>query len=107
MLDSPHRVTGTKDSDWEISYEGTKERYERGLEEMRHGIWTGRATAMYSRIFFPDGSGDHDSNEQNKGLGLPMEELDVATRRTVEMVDSGWNSFAEIDQIASGPKSEA
>ena len=32
----------------------------------------------------------------NDALGLPHEDLDEATKRTVEMVESGWKPFAEM-----------
>lgn len=50
---------------------------------------------MYARVFYPDGSGDYESSKglDNEGLGLPQEDLDEATKRTVEMVNGGWNPF--------------
>lgn len=97
MLDSIHRVTGTSDKDWEITHEPTAQRYKNGLDEMQKGIMTGFAKAMYSRVFFPNGDGDYESSRQlaNGLLGLPKEDLDEATKRTVEMVESGWNPFAQ------------
>lgn len=41
MLDSVHRVLGTKDEDWDIRFEGTKERYNKGIEDMKMGDRTG------------------------------------------------------------------
>ena len=95
MLDSIHRVTGTTDHDWEISYEPTDKRYKDGLDEMQKGIRTGFAKSMYSRVFYPNGDGDFESSRglANDLIGLPKEELDDATKRTVEMVESGWNPF--------------
>ena len=102
MLDSIQRVTGTTDTDWEITHEPTDKRYKDGLEEMQRGIMTGFAKAMYSRIFFPSGDGEHSGDgdfesrrELTNGLlGLPKEDLDEATKRAVDMVESGWNPFA-------------
>jgi hypothetical protein len=34
---------GTKDADWEIEYQGTKQRYEDGLKDMQNGDFTGFA----------------------------------------------------------------
>jgi hypothetical protein len=53
-------------------------------------------TAMYARVFYPDGSGDYETSHglDNQVLGLPHEDLDTATRKTIEMVNSGWNPFA-------------
>lgn len=92
MLDSLHRVTGTTDNDWEISYEPTDERYKRGISELQKGIRTGFATSLYARAFFPVGEGDYESQHglSNDTLGLPKEDLDEATKRTVEMVDDGF-----------------
>ena len=96
MLDSLHRVLGTEDKDWEIRREDTKQRYKDGVEELKNGIFTGRAKAMYTRIFYPNGDGDYEASMGlvNDVLGLPKEELDDATKRAVEMVESGWNPFA-------------
>jgi len=51
---------------------------------------------MYARCFYPDGSGDFESSHglDNEALGLASEDLDAATKRTIEMVESGWNPFA-------------
>ncbi|KAH0383015.1 NAD(P)-binding protein, partial [Aureobasidium melanogenum] len=39
--------------------------------------------------------GDYETSKglDNEGLNLPQEDLDEATKRTVEMVNSGWNPF--------------
>ena len=96
MLDSLHRVLGTEDKDWEIRRENTEQRYKDGVEELQKGIFTGRAKAMYTRVFYPNGDGDYEASLGlvNGVLGLPKEELDDATKRAVEMVESGWNPFA-------------
>lgn len=96
MLNSIHRVTGTTDMDWEITYEPTAQRYKNGINEMQKGIRTGFAKALYSRGFFPNGDGDYESSRglANDLIGLPKEDLDEATQRTVEMVESGWNPFS-------------
>lgn len=95
MLDSLHRVIGTTDKDWEISYEPTAERYKKGLEEMKNGTWTGFAKAMYTRTFYPNGDGDFETSRglANDSIGLPKENLDDATKRAVDLVESGWNPF--------------
>lgn len=97
MLNSIHRVTGTADKDWEIKYESTAERYKNGNEELKKGSMVGFAKALYARVFFPNGDGDFESSRglANELLGLPKEDLDEATKRTVEMVENGWdNPFA-------------
>ncbi|KAL8824040.1 MAG: hypothetical protein Q9170_008269, partial [Blastenia crenularia] len=95
MLDSLHRVLGTKDADWTITHEDSKERRAKGLEEMKQGMRTGFAKQMYTRVFWKDGVGDHESSKglANGVLGLEKEELDEATKRAVEMVESGWSPF--------------
>lgn len=54
MLDSVHRVLGTKDEDWDIRYEGTKERYNKGIEDMKNGDRTGfgRGEFAFSSYLF-------------------------------------------------------
>ncbi|GAB7353360.1 hypothetical protein MBLNU459_g3843t1 [Dothideomycetes sp. NU459] len=97
MLDSLNRVLGTTDKEWEISHQPTDQRYKKGLAEMKEGIFTGFPKAMYTRVFYPNGDGDYESSRglANNKLGLPKENLDEATKRAVEMVESGWNPFAE------------
>ena len=96
MLDSLHRVLGTTDKDWNITYEPTAQRYKDGKDEMQKGLMTGFAKTMYARAFFPNGDGDFESSRglANELIGLPKDNLDEATKRTVEMVESGWNPFA-------------
>ena len=96
MLDSLHRVIGTTDKDWTITYEPTAQRYKNGITEMQKGNMTGFAKALYSRSFYPNGDGDYESSKglANDLIRLPKEDLDEATKRAVEMVESGWNPFA-------------
>lgn len=95
VLDSLHRVLGTTDADWEIKHEETGQRYQDGLSEMKQGIRTGFAKAMYTRHFFKDGGGDYSKTMglDNEKLGLKMEDLDASTKKAVEMVESGWTPF--------------
>lgn len=88
-------MTGSTDSDWEIKREPTKKRYQDGLDEMKQGEMTGFAKAMYARGFFPDGGVDFASSKglANQVLGLPTDDLDEATKRALEMVESGWSPF--------------
>lgn len=50
---------------------------------------------MYARVFYPDDSGDYETSKglDNESLNLPDEDLDEATKRTVELVNSGWNPY--------------
>lgn len=52
MLDSVHRVLGTKDEDWEISFETSKEKYRKGMEDMQKGDQTGFARGTLSSLSF-------------------------------------------------------
>lgn len=86
MLDSAFRVTGTKEKEWSITKEQSHDRYSSGMEEIKQGKRIGFAKMLYTRVFFPDGSGD---TEHNKGLvndmlGLPTENIDEATERAIE-----------------------
>lgn len=93
MLDSVHRVIGTTDKDWEIVYEKSDERYAKGIEDMKKGIRLGFGRAMYSRVFYPNGGGDFETTRglANDLIGLEKEDLDVATKRTVDLVATGWD----------------
>ena len=95
MLDSVEKLTGTADREWDIEYVPSGERYKNGLEELKAGNRTGFAKAMYTRIFFPNGDGDFGSSRglANSLIGLPEDSLEEATKRVVEMVESGWNPF--------------
>ena len=97
MLDSLNSVLGTADKDWKITHEEHMKRYQRGLADLKAGNRMGFATAMYTRVMFPNGDGDFETSKglSNKVLGLPKESLDEATKRTVDMVESGWNPFTE------------
>jgi hypothetical protein len=96
MLDSIHRITGSTDSDWEISFEGSEKRYKEGIAEMQNGSIVGFQKALYARAFFPHGGGDYSSvhGTVNEVFGLPKEDLDDATKRALDMAESGWNPFA-------------
>lgn len=91
MLDSVLRVTGDKESDWTVEYIPAKERYAQGVEMMKgKERYGGYVRCMYTRVFYKDGSGEFEDQLDNGRLGLPVEELDEATREAVEMVRSGW-----------------
>lgn len=99
MLDSLHRVLGTTDADWEITYEPVAKRLKDGAEEMTRGIPTGFAKMLYGGVFLStNDNSDYAATmlTANDVLSLPKEDLDEATKRTVDMVQSGWNPFAEI-----------
>lgn len=94
MLDSLHRVLGTTDADWEITHEAVEKRIADGAAELAQGNFKGFAKILYGRAFL---AGNEDADfaaskpTANEVLGLPKEDLDEATKRTVEMVEGGWN----------------
>ncbi|RDW89295.1 hypothetical protein BP6252_01327 [Coleophoma cylindrospora] len=87
MFESVLRVTGTKESDWNVSYEDVHERFQKGLERVQKGDMNGFAQLLYARTFFPDGAGDHETIKglHNELLGLPQEDFDECTKGAVEM----------------------
>lgn len=92
MLDSFHRVLGTADEDWEITYEPAAKRLKDGLEEFSKGIFKGLAKNLYAIHFIRSRAGELDfpNDVSNELLGLPKESLDEATKRAVDMLESGW-----------------
>lgn len=99
MLDSLHRVLGTTDADWEISYETTEKRIADGTAELARGVFTGFAKMLYGGGFLPTNQESDFAGTMevaNNVLGLPKDDLDEATRRTVEMIQDGWNPLAEF-----------
>lgn len=86
MFDSVKRVTGTTDADWTITHEGAKKRYEDGLAQVKVGNMAGFGKLLYSRAFYPDGSGDFSEKAQNDLLELPDEDLDESTKVGIELV---------------------
>ncbi|KAI0129652.1 CipA protein [Xylariales sp. AK1849] len=86
MFESVLRVTKTKPGDWKISHENSQERYQNGVEMMREGNLLGFVRAMYTRMFFPDGSGVYETTKglQNEVLGLQKEDLDEYTKIGIE-----------------------
>ncbi|PWY83332.1 oxidoreductase CipA-like protein [Aspergillus heteromorphus CBS 117.55] len=93
MFDSWLRVAGDRAADWTLAQAPATERYRQGMERLRQGDRSGFVQAMYSRVFFPNGDGDHESRRglDNARLGLPVEELDAHTRQAKAMVDRGYN----------------
>ena len=94
MLDSLNRVLKTTDKDWQITHEPSDKRLQEGIAEMQKGMVTGFAKSMYSRVFMPKGVGNHEAVRglDNEKIGLPKEDLDEATKKTVQMIDDGWNT---------------
>lgn len=96
MLDSLHRVLGTTDADWKITYEPVEKRIADGEQENAKGLITGFAKALYGRVFRQNNAVADFADTMstaNEVLGLPVEDLDEATRRAVQMLEAGWNPF--------------
>ena len=87
MMDSVLRVTGDKAEDWKVSYENHKERYNAGMKEMQEGNMLGFGQLLYTRVFYPDGSGsfERDPGSHNELLGLPEEDIDEFTKIAINM----------------------
>jgi hypothetical protein len=87
ILGSVLRVTGTNAPDWTITKVPSGERYQTGLNEMRGGDMAGFTKMMFSRVFYPDGSGNYEKirGTSNQLLGLPKESLDAATEAVIKL----------------------
>ena len=85
------RCTGTKEGDWTISHENSKERYEAGVKMMQEGNMAGFGQLMYTRVFYPNGPGDFETKHglANQVLGLKGEDLDHYTKIAIEMAKEG------------------
>jgi hypothetical protein len=89
MFESALRVTKTKPEDWHISFESSKDRYQRGVDILKSGDPRAHAIALYTRVFFPDRIGAFEETKglQNELLGLPKEDIDEATKIAAEWKD--------------------
>lgn len=89
MLDSVMRVTSTKLGEWKITHESSKKRYESGMAELQKGNRLGFARLLYTRVFYPDGSGDFETSKglQNNILGLPKEDIDEYNKVALQMAE--------------------
>lgn len=86
IFESVKRVTRTTDSDWTITRESTKKRYEEGAAMVKTGNMAGFGKMLYSRAFFPEDSNDFSDKAQNELLDLPAQDLDEATQVGIDMV---------------------
>lgn len=94
MLASLYRVTDTQESDWTITSEDAKQRYHEGIEQMKQGQRVGFGKMMYTRVFWDGGEpGNVEHKVINDKLGLPKEDLDEATKRTVERARTTKNMW--------------
>ena len=88
MFDSVLRVLCDKESDWIVSHEDAKERYQRGMQMLQGGDMDGFNIQLYTRMFYPTGEGDFTAKLDTSLLGLPQENLDEATKVAIEMAKS-------------------
>jgi hypothetical protein len=94
MFESLLRVTGTKESDWKISYQPSKERFEQAHAAMLSGKDpTAFGRMLYARGFFPGKESPTDFDKyglDNEALGLPQEDFDEFTKIAWEMGNSDY-----------------
>lgn len=86
MLESVLRVMGAKEEDWTITKEPVEELFAKSAQQIKEGKREGFSNFLYSRIFFPDGSGDfeHNKGTLNSILSLPKEDFDEATKVAID-----------------------
>jgi hypothetical protein len=91
MFDALKRVTATSDHDWNISSVSAKERFAKANEDLKGGNRWAFATRLYTRYFIDD-AGLFEKNHalENEKLELPVEDLDEATKKAVELQKGGW-----------------
>lgn len=85
------RVTDSKESDWTISYEPVKERFEKAKALMEGGDRAAFGMMLYARGFYPDYSKfDSQGGTDNAVLGLPKEDFDEWTKKGWEIGNSDY-----------------
>ncbi|EAW09062.1 uncharacterized protein ACLA_078100 [Aspergillus clavatus NRRL 1] len=96
MFESVKRVTKTTDADWTILQASSRERYQKGREGRQLQDWSLYTRMLYSRMFFPNGGGDYESQRglDNEALGLPVEDLDEATAEAIRMGQNNQVPFS-------------
>ena len=102
MFESVKRVTGTKDGDWNIQYEGAKERFERGGKMMQEGNTMGFGLLLYGRMLYNDGTADMEKRTglDNDVLGLPKENIDEFTKIAVDKAEEHGGVIGGADRVA-------
>jgi hypothetical protein len=94
MLASVQRVTKTTDADWDIKYETTTDRMEKGKAQAASGDFRGLVQTYYSFIFSPEGQKlNFHEKLHNDILQLPQEDLDEVVRDCVEKAKNGYSPF--------------
>ncbi|KAF5253547.1 hypothetical protein FANTH_1618 [Fusarium anthophilum] len=87
LFESVKRVTGTSDTDWTVTHQSSKQRYEEGMAQVKRGNMSGFSKLLYARAFFPDDPSELSAKAQNELLGLPKWNLDEATRDGIALVE--------------------
>ncbi|KAF2626289.1 NAD(P)-binding protein [Macroventuria anomochaeta] len=97
MFESVKRVTGTTDSDWNITSEPAKQRYENARERLRNGDRVAFGRVLYTRYFYEDaGLFEKTHGLDTENLGLPKEDLDQSTKKAVSLVENGyWAKYGQ------------
>jgi hypothetical protein len=85
MLESVERVDGQK---WQVRHESPVERFKSAQAELQKGNRAAFGKMLYSRVFFPDTSGQ--TEVDNDRLGLPKEDLDEFTKIASDMAKNGY-----------------
>ncbi|KAF4995231.1 hypothetical protein FGRMN_5262 [Fusarium graminum] len=94
ILASVQRVTNTTDADWDIKYESTGDRMDKGKAQAASGDFRGLVQPYYSFIFSPEGQKlNYQAKLHNKVLGLPEEDLDEVVKECVEKAKNGYSPF--------------
>jgi hypothetical protein len=105
MFASVLRVTGTKQSDWSVSYEPTKERFEKARVAMLAGDRIAFGRMLYAKCFFPGENNMCNFDKcglDNEALGLPEESLDEFTRVGIDMANSDYFAVRDGNFIKEG-----
>ncbi|CAJ0554379.1 Ff.00g128920.m01.CDS01 [Fusarium sp. VM40] len=94
ILASAQRVTNTSDADWDIKYETTSDRMEKGKAQAASGDFRGLVQTYYSFIFSPKGQKlNFEEKLHNAILQLPEEDLDEVVKDCVEKAKNGYSPF--------------
>ncbi|KAJ4292736.1 hypothetical protein N0V90_009399 [Kalmusia sp. IMI 367209] len=96
MFESVKRITGTQDADWTITYESSEQRWKDSSAEVKQGNFNAFTKMLYSRTWFPNGGGDHETSRglSNGVLGLPVEDLDEWTIVAIRMAENDEVPFS-------------
>ncbi|KAI1108294.1 putative oxidoreductase CipA [Nemania sp. NC0429] len=90
------QVSGTKESDWTITYEPAAERYEEAKKRLFSGDRSAFSKLLYSRAFYDNGDGDFETRHglDNEKLGLAKETqqaLDEQIKIAFQLAETGYD----------------